>query len=217
MVKGSVLKIVYLKTIPSTQLYLKKLIQIKQLKAPVAVVANMQTSGVGSRNNSWISQEGNLFLSFAIPIQDLPNDLKLESASIYFAYILKETLSAFGSKTVLKWPNDFYLERKKIGGMITTVVGETIICGVGINLIASVEEFAMLDINIDKETLLKSYFQNIEKSFLWKQVFSKYKLEFDTNKEFYTHKDDQRILLNSVKLEDDGSISIDGERIYSRR
>ena len=158
MVKELVLKTIYLNSIPSTQLYLKKLIQTKQLKAPVAIVAKVQTEGIGSRNNSWISQEGNLFLSFAIPIKDLPNDLKMESASIYFAFILKETLTAFGSKTVLKWPNDFYLDGKKIGGMITTVVEETMICGVGINLLYATKEFATLDIEIDKKSLLKSYF-----------------------------------------------------------
>ena len=217
MVKELYLKILSLKSIDSTQLYLKKSIQLKELNAPVAVIAQVQTQGIGSRNNSWISEEGNLFLSFALPLDDLPIDLKLESASIYFASILKETLAAFGSKVVLKWPNDFYIDKNKIGGMITTVVDKTIICGVGINLVSSVEEFAKLDIDIDKKSLLQNYFQNLEKKLLWKQVFSKYKLEFYTNKKFFTHKDGQKISLQRVKLEDDGSISINGERIYSRR
>lgn len=212
-----VLKIISLKQIDSTQLYLKKLIQSKQEKAPVAVISDVQTQGVGSRNNSWISHEGNLFLSFALPLESLPNDLKLESASIYFAYILKETLTAFGSKVILKWPNDFYLNEKKIGGMITTVVQESIICGVGLNLISAESEFEKLDILITKEKLLESYFLNLEKSFLWKQVFSKYKLEFYTNKKFFTHKNGQKISLDMVELEDDGCIRINGERMYSRR
>jgi len=177
----------------------------------------MQTQGIGSRNNSWISKEGNLFLSFALPLSALPQDLKLESASIYFAYLLKENLAAFGSNVILKWPNDFYIDDKKIGGMITTLVGSDIICGVGINLIWADKGFAKLDVNIDKQKLLDSYFQNIEKKILWKQVFSKYKLEFQTNKKFFTHKESERISLENVTLEDDGSISIDGERMYSRR
>ena len=217
MVKDFLLKILSLKSVDSTQLYLKKLIQSKELNAPVAVVAQVQTQGVGSRDNSWISKEGNLFLSFALPLEDLPIDLKLESASIYFAFILKEILSSFGSKVFLKWPNDFYIGENKIGGMITTVVDKTIICGVGINLVSFVGEFAKLDIKIDRESLLQSYFQNFEKKILWKQVFSKYKLEFYTNKKFFTHKDGRKISLQKVKLEDDGSISIDDERIYSRR
>ncbi len=217
MVKELCLKILSLKSVDSTQLYLKKSIQLKEIVAPAAVIAQVQTHGIGSRNNSWISKEGNLFLSFAFPLEDLPTDLKLESASIYFAFILKETLAAFGSEVVLKWPNDFYIGANKIGGMITTVVDKTIICGVGINLVSSVAEFAKLDIDIDKKVLLETYFQNLEKKLLWKQVFSKYKLEFYTNKKFFTHKDGQKISLQRVKLEDDGSISINGERIYSRR
>jgi len=215
--KESVLKILSFKSLPSTQLYLKEQLKLKQLQAPVAVVANMQTQGIGSRNNEWVSKEGNLFLSFAVPLSALPSDLRLESASIYFAYILKETLTAFGSQVILKWPNDFYIDTKKIGGMITTVVGDTLICGVGLNLQDAGKEFAALDVKIDKNHLLDLYFQNLEKKVLWKQVFSKYKLEFQTNKKFFTHRENERISLENVVLEDDGSISINGERIYSRR
>jgi len=217
MEKEFCLKILSLKSVDSTQLYLKNRIVSKELDAPIAVIAQVQTHGIGSRDNSWISKEGNLFLSFALPLEDLPTDLKLESASIYFSFILKETFVAFGSKVFLKWPNDFYIGENKIGGMITTVVDKTIICGVGINIFTSVTEFAKLDINIDRESLLQSYFQNLEKKILWKQVFSKYRLEFYINKKFFTHKDDHKISLQRVKLEDDGSISIDDERIYSRR
>jgi len=215
--KELVLKILYLKTLPSTQLYLKEQLKVKQLQAPVAVVANMQTQGIGSRNNEWISKEGNLFLSFAVPLSELPSDLKLESASIYFAYMLKETLTAFGSQVILKWPNDFYIDIKKVGGMITTVVDNNLVCGVGLNLMDTEERFATLDIKIDKHHLLDAYFQKLEKKVLWKQVFSKYKLEFQTNKKFFTHNESERLSLEDVVLEDDGSISMNGERIYSRR
>jgi len=217
MVRDCYLKIVSLKSVSSTQLYLKDKIASKELEAPIAVVAELQTEGIGSRNNSWISEEGNLFLSFALPLEALPIDLKLESASIYFAFILKEILVSFGSNLFLKWPNDFYIDEKKIGGMITNVVANTIVCGVGINFVSSVNSFGKLDIDINKDTLLECYFQNLEKKILWKQVFSKYKLEFYRNKRFFTHKDNHKISLDRVILEDDGSITIDNERIYSRR
>lgn len=217
MEKESALKILFHKTLPSTQLYLKEQLKLKQLQAPVAVVADIQTQGVGSRNNEWISKEGNLFLSFALPLAELPNDLKLESASIYFAYILKETLTAFGSNVILKWPNDFYIDSKKIGGMITTVVGDTLICGVGINMRDGGKEFAALDVKIDKNHLLELYFQNLEKKVLWKQVFSKYKLEFYRNQNFFTHSNGVKVSLGDAIVNDDGSLNINGERIYSLR
>ncbi len=207
----------YLKSIESTQVYLKQLLKEKKINAPHVVISEIQTDGIGSRNNTWKGMDGNLFLSFAIPFDDLPYDLKLESSSIYFAYLLKDVLNHLNSSVWLKWPNDFYIKDKKIGGMITNIVDNNLICGVGINLVSSPSEFDILDIKIDKQKLLKLYLQNIEKKVFWKQVFSKYKLEFYRNKNYYTHSDNVKISLDTASLEDDGSITINGKRIYSLR
>ena len=177
----------------------------------------MQTEGIGSRNNTWTSQKGNLFLSFALALSDLPKDLKLESSSIYFSYLLKETLESLGSKVFLKWPNDLYVNEDKVGGMITNVVNDTIICGVGLNLIKSKNGFASLDLELDKHIILESYFKNIEKKPLWKQVFSKYKINFCTNLNFFTYVKGRKVSLSEAVLENDGSLNINGERIYSLR
>jgi len=207
----------FLKRVASTQLYLKESLLNKRVNSPIAVVADIQTQGVGSRNNKWISGEGNLYLSFALPLKQLPTDLKIESASIYFSYLLKETLEEFGSSLFVKWPNDLYIGEGKIGGMLTTVIGEDILCGVGLNLNKNDPIFASLDIEIDKKILLEKYFKKIEKRVLWKQVFSKYKLNFQTNQKFFTHINEKRVSLSEAVLEDDGSLNINGERIYSLR
>ncbi len=217
MVKGSNLNLLYLDSVDSTQNYLKALVKNSSIELPHAVVAKTQTDGVGSRGNVWNGLEGNLFLSFAIPLKDLPSDLKIESSSIYFAYILKETLTNLSSSVWLKWPNDFYIDNKKIGGMITNIVKDTIVCGVGLNLVAAPDGFSNLDISISYEELLQMYFQNIEKKVLWKQVFSKYKLEFYKNQNFFTHKNNLRISLEGATLQSDGSIISNGERIFSLR
>jgi BirA family biotin operon repressor/biotin-[acetyl-CoA-carboxylase] ligase len=180
-------------------------------------VANSQTDGVGSRGNSWSGVRNNLFLSFAIPLKDLPKDLRLESASIYFSYILKETLAELNSSVWLKWPNDFYISDKKIGGMITNLVEDSLVCGVGLNIADAPENFAKLDIEVNRDELINIYFINIEKKSLWKQVFSKYKIEFYKNQNFYTHDKNLIISLEDASLQGDGSIVINGERIYSRR
>lgn len=211
------MQILYLDEVDSTQLYLKQAIQKKQLTPPVAVLATLQTAGIGSRDNNWRGLEGNLFLSFALSLKHIPRDLKIESASIYFSYLLKETLSELGSKVILKWPNDFYIEDKKVGGMITNLVGDTLVCGVGLNLKKAPENFAYLDIDIEKKSLLKNYFDKVEKNILWKQVFSKYKLEFQNNGSYFAHVNNKKISLSEAILEDDGSLNINGERIYSLR
>lgn len=211
------LTIDYLESVDSTQKELKKLLLSKEVKAPYALVAKQQTEGKGSRDNSWIGFEGNLFLSFCVGVKDLPTDLKLESASLYFAYILKETLLQEGSKVWLKWPNDFYIDELKIGGMITSLVNDTLICGVGLNLVKNPKGFGKLDIVVSVEDLLKKYFLNLEKKRLWKQVFSKYKLEFYKKQSFSTHINSLKISLDEAVLQDDGSIVINNERVYSLR
>ena len=211
------MKIHYLKSIDSTQSYLKKLILKSKIFESLAVVADIQTDGVGSRDNTWLGLDGNLFLSFAIPLQDLPNDLKLESSSLYFSQILKDTLEECESKVWLKWPNDFYIEDKKIGGMITNIVKGQLVCGVGLNLISSPKSFSHLDVKISRDTLLEIYTKNIEKKLSWKQIFSKYKLNFYLNQKYYAHNNNLRISLENAELQDDGSIIVNGERIYSLR
>ena len=211
------MQILYLESVDSTQKYLKELIKENKISLPYAVVSNSQTDGIGSRGNSWSGVKNNLFLSFAIPLKDLPKDLKLESASIYFSYILKETLEEFGSSVWLKWPNDFYINDKKVGGMITNLTRESLVCGVGLNIAHAPSDFARLDVVLDRDELIENYFKNIEKKSLWKQVFSKYKIEFCKNENFYTHDKDLQISLRDASLQSDGSIVINGERIYSLR
>ncbi len=211
------MNLLYLDRVDSTQKYLKELVRSSSIELPHAVVAKIQTDGMGSRGNTWSGLDGNLFLSFAIPLKDLPTGLKIESSSIYFAYILKETLTNLSSSVWLKWPNDFYIENKKIGGMITNIVKDTIVCGVGLNLITAPDGFSNLDKKIAYKELLQIYFQNIEKKVSWKQVFSKYKLEFYKNQKFSTHNNNLRISLEGASLQSDGSIIINGERIFSLR
>ena len=211
------MQIRYLESVDSTQKYLKELLLKQKVNPPYAVVSNAQTHGIGSRDNTWSGMNGNLFLSFTIHLDELPNDLKLESSSIYFSYLLQKTLFELGSKVWLKWPNDFYIDDLKLGGMITNIVGNSLVCGVGLNLVNSPDGFGTLDIKIQREELLQKYFTNIEKKISWKQVFSKYKLEFQRNQKFFTHRNNLRISLANAILQEDGSIISDGERIYSLR
>lgn len=207
----------WLNSVASTQSYLKEALKSKRFDTPVAVATLSQTAGIGSRGKSWIGVDGNLFFSFAISKKTLPDDLKLESASIYFMYLLKETFEREGSKLWLKWPNDLYVDVQKIGGCITTIQGENLICGIGINMKHAPENFGTIDIRFDEQVLLKSYLNLIEKNISWKQVFSNYKLEFENNRRKIPLTSDNDISLIDAQMMDDGSLMCDGTRIYSQR
>ena len=206
-----------LKSVDSTQRYLLDVLKEGTLSSPVCVTTERQESGRGSRGNSWNGLDGNLFFSFAVARDDLPSDLKLESSSIYFTYILKELLSEKGSSLWLKWPNDFYLGDKKIGGAITNLYKDILVCGIGLNTRVSPEGFAKLDIEIENETILKHYFDILKNPPSWKQVFSNYEVEFVKSRSFSTHSGDTRLSLENAILLDDGSIECDGQRIFSLR
>ena len=160
---------------------------------------------------------GNLFLSFGLTLKDLPKDLPLASISIYFGFIMKKTLAELGSKLWLKWANDLYIDDKKIGGVLTSKIGNNLICGIGINLKYAPDEFTTLDINIDRDIILKNFFNIIYNKVLWKKIFLEYKKEFEKSKSLtFTYKN-KKISLKSAILNSDGSIKIGKETIYSLR
>ncbi|MCT7594458.1 biotin--[acetyl-CoA-carboxylase] ligase [Aliarcobacter butzleri] len=211
------MKIIRLDEVDSTHKYLKEYISKNEYTSPLCIVTDLQTQGIGSRGNSWIGKKGNLFFSFALDINSLPKDLPLQSTSIYFTYILKNILKNLGSQVWIKWPNDFYIENKKIGGTITSMSKNLIFCGIGLNLLDVEKEYEKLDIKIDVDEVLKNYFFEIEKKISWKQIFSDFKIEFEKSKKFQTTIDNQKISLESAILNDDGSIQINNKKVFSLR
>lgn len=211
------MEIVFLDSVESTHTYLKNLIKTDGYSGPLAVVTQQQTNGVGSRNNNWEGKDGNLFFSFVMENTLLPNDLPLQSTSIYFSYILKNILFQLGSKVWLKWPNDFYIDNKKIGGTITNYSNDLYYCGIGLNLKKINSDFGYLDINVDIKKLLDDYFKAVLEKIQWKHIFSKYTIEFENSKQYNTTINNKKVPLINAVLNDDGSISIENEKVFSLR
>ncbi len=211
------MEILYLNEVDSTHTYLKDYIKKFSFKNPIAIVTQNQTNGVGSRSNSWKGRRGNLFFSFVINKELLPVDLPLQSSSIYFSYILKNILNNFSSEVWLKWPNDFYIKNKKIGGTITNISGNLVYCGIGLNLNHVDKQFGYLDIDIDINKVLKLYFEELACKISWKHIFSKYKIEFQKSKQMGTTINNQKSSLEHSILNSDGSIYIDNKKVFSLR
>ena len=184
---------------------------------PYCLVANSQNAGLGSRGNAWESVSGNLYFSFCVSQNALPSDLPINSASIYFAFLMKEYLANLGSKIWLKWPNDFYLSEKKIGGVITTKIKNVFVCGMGLNLAHAPEFAGILDIKVERNSLIYGFFEILEKKPSWKQIFSKFLLEFPLSQKFGTHSGSEEISLKNAVLCDDGSVIINNKKVYSLR
>ena len=171
------------------------------------------------------SDLGNFFASVAIDLAILPEDLSLSSASIYFSFIMKETLTALGENIWLKWPNDFYLKDDKVGGTITQKVKDVLVCGIGINLKNSENGYRALQSDISPDKLLEKYLFELQKFPKWKQVFSEYEVEFELSRKFLFHIENYqnghengcRTSLAEASLCGDGSLLLGGKKVYSLR
>jgi len=199
------MEIIYFKELKSTQNYLKE-----NLKPNICIWTDNQTDGVGSRANKWIGEKGNLFFSFSLDKDAISNNVPIQSISIYYMYQLKIVLNELGSRVKFKWPNDLYI-KYKVGGIISNIKDDIIIIGIGLNTKRS-ENFEALDIKISNKDILERYFNLVDKKLEWDFIFEQYKKEFYKNR-FITNNID----LSKAKLNEDGSIQIDNERIYSLR
>ena len=211
------MEILCFNTLPSTQKYLLEQLKKKNLQAPVAVIAKQQHSGIGSRDNAWLGGEGNFFASIALDLDTLPEDLQLGSASIYFSYLMKQTLESLGQNIWLKWPNDFYYNDDKVGGTITQKINNILVCGIGINLKKSQNGYKALQCDILPELLLKNYLLRVEKFTSWKQIFREYEIEFELSRKFSVHIENNKKSLSDATLCEDGSLIIEGKKVFSLR
>ena len=128
------MKILFFECLESTHLFLVKKLKDNTLKPPIMVVAHHQNKGIGSRGNVWEAAKEGLYFSFALYKDSLPQDLPLESTSIFYGYIFKSILEEHRSKVWLKWPNDLYIQDKKIGGVLCTLIEDKILVGIGLAL-----------------------------------------------------------------------------------
>jgi BirA family biotin operon repressor/biotin-[acetyl-CoA-carboxylase] ligase len=211
------LEIHFIDEISSTHTWLCDAVKNGDISEPFALYAKIQNDGIGSRGNSWQSYEGNLFLSFALPAHLLPDDLPHASTTIYFSQLLVEFLRQKGSLVRLKWPNDFYLDDKKIGGALSAKIKNFFVFSVGINLKLASKEHGVLDIEITPKELVENFIPSLKDFPSWKQIFSKYKLEFQFSQKFCVHIDDKLVSLAQARLHPDGSIEIEGKKVYSLR
>lgn len=217
------MQINFFDSLPSTQEYLIAQIKSGAVDLPLCIVAKAQNRGIGSRGNEWSAVENGLYFSFALSLDSLPKDLKMQSMAIFFAFNFMQILRNLGSKIWLKYPNDLFLGTQKIGGVLCSVAGDFAVCGIGLNLAS--QNFAHLEPQISAkldsrkstQKLLQDYFNETLHS-SWSVVFSAYSAEFYKNYDFSFHGENDEILsLKNAELQKDGAIKMGDKLIYCAR
>ena len=126
--------------IDSTNQYMIQ--RISELTSGDVCIAEYQSAGRGRRGRQWISPFGrNLYLSMYWKLDQGP--AAAIGLSLVVGVILAEVLQQFCANGVkVKWPNDLYLNDKKLSGILVELTGKTgdvahIVTGIGINIAMS--------------------------------------------------------------------------------
>jgi len=126
-----------LPVIDSTNQYLLE--RLNKLKSGDACIAEYQQAGRGRRGRQWFSPFGtNLYLSMYWRLEQGP--AAAIGLSLVIGIVIAEVLQRLGAHDVrVKWPNDLYLNDKKLAGILVELTGKTgdaaqIVMGAGINL-----------------------------------------------------------------------------------
>jgi BirA family biotin operon repressor/biotin-[acetyl-CoA-carboxylase] ligase len=105
------------------------------------VVADQQTAGRGRSGHSWFSPPASgLYVSVVLAPRLATIDalratqLVTLGAGVAIAEALE---SSAGLRADLKWPNDLYVGRRKLAGILAESSGDTVILGYGINIAPS--------------------------------------------------------------------------------
>ena len=133
----------FIPVVDSTNKALARLVADNKLKNKnlndfYAMCADFQTSGRGREKNTWLSNPGeNILISFYFMPPLKPSQQFVFNR--FFSLTVKKILDSYIPGVKIKWPNDIYVNDKKIAGILIehTISGDAItgtIAGVGINI-----------------------------------------------------------------------------------
>lgn len=111
------------------------------------ILSDEQTKGRGRFNRNWSSSKGK-GLWMSVVLRPNVSFAMIPKFNLFIALGIRDAIQAFSrDKVEIKWPNDIYINDKKVCGFLTEMVAnadavEAIICGIGINLNHQEEDFS---------------------------------------------------------------------------
>lgn len=138
--------LIYKETIDSTQNHAFRILD--QDDGNMVIVSGQQTEGRGRFKREWLSPKGaGLYMSLVLR----PNveHQQMIVFNLFMSLAISEAIrEAAGLKSGIKWPNDIFINDKKVCGFLTEVIStdnivNTIVCGIGINIEQSADTAAL--------------------------------------------------------------------------
>ncbi len=165
-----------LDVVDSTNNYAANLLVQTKLVSGTAIMTHFQTGGRGQRGSDWISEPGKNLLFSIVLNGHFINSENYFLLSKAVAVGINEALEDVSGKTgFVKWPNDIYIDQKKIGGILIEnqwkgSLLEVAIVGIGINVnqvnfddLQGVTSLSLLGSkNYDLKEVMAKVFEKIE-------------------------------------------------------
>ncbi|MEQ4706525.1 bifunctional biotin--[acetyl-CoA-carboxylase] ligase/biotin operon repressor BirA [Providencia huaxiensis] len=153
--------------IDSTNQYMLE--RINSLKSGDTCLAEYQSAGRGRRGRQWISPFGcNLYLSMYWKLDQGP--AAAVGLSLVVGIVIAEALNKISQdKVKVKWPNDLYMNDKKLAGILVELTGKTgdaahIIIGIGINIGMNKNNIENANTITQEWSSLRDEVENIERN-----------------------------------------------------
>jgi BirA family biotin operon repressor/biotin-[acetyl-CoA-carboxylase] ligase len=132
-------KILYLDVVTSTNTLARERLQLAKAIEGSVIFANEQTQGRGQLNSVWESNSGkNVLCSIVLSPVFITIDQQTY-LNMAMCLAMLDTIKMYTPDASIKWPNDIYINKKKVAGLLleNAIQGDHIkysIVGIGINV-----------------------------------------------------------------------------------
>lgn len=99
----------------------------------LVLLANEQRQGRGRRGNTWTSPAGEN-LAFSILVRPEEAKALWPRLSLATGLAVAEALEGLGCQPGIKWPNDLWLDERKVAGILVEAGEDFAIVGIGVNV-----------------------------------------------------------------------------------
>ncbi len=132
------LNLVRLDTVDSTNNYAANLCKLSKMVNGTTILTKRQHNGRGQRGATWHSEPDKNLIFSTVIYPNLPIK-RIFYLNICASISLVKTLNDIGIQAKVKWPNDIYIENRKVAGiLIENQLGgnlvQTSVIGVGLNV-----------------------------------------------------------------------------------
>ncbi len=133
-------RIIHLAKVDSTNKFAIELMGEDELQEGTVISTNNQTSGRGQKGRSWLSEAGkNIAMSIILYPKFLHPREQFKLSQVISLAIWDAIHDFIGTTVSIKWPNDIYIGKKKVCGILiqnaisSTEILSTVV-GIGINV-----------------------------------------------------------------------------------